>query len=459
MAQLFKNNAKTTLNGSLTAGATSIVVTDASPFGAVTSPDFMLLTLFSGSPENKWEIVKVTAISSNTLTVVRAQEGTTGQAWNSGDAIECRWTAGSANITIRETFSDAAYTVSGANGADRMVGQVGTLSASRTVTLPAASGRAGQRLIILDESGSVTWSNNIVITRAGSDAIYGTNGNSATSIRIWVPYGGVELISDGSAKWIIVRRFPSRWYVRWTANTTFNREPDMKLADVGCQGGGGGGGSSSRGSNFYGGGGGGGVGAWVSRRVDVSGSATFSVTVGDGGIAGATAGANGGAGGTSSFGSLVSATGGNGGAGASTTNGGNGGLGPTVYLGFPYVTSPIVDGTEANAYRTKLSVTSGGAGDGTTVASGATTGQSYGGSAFSGGNKGSFSSGNYTGGGGGAGSIWANGGNGATYSASWTDATPGSLGSGGGGGGTHTDLSFGVPAAGGPGFVEATVFF
>lgn len=458
MAQLFKNNAKTTLNGSLTAGATSIVVTDATPFGAVTSPDFMLLTLYSGSPENKWEIVKVTAISSNTLTVVRAQEGTTGQAWNSGDAIECRWTAGSANVTIRETFSDAAYTVPGANGADRLVGQVGTLSASRTVTLPAASGRAGQRLIILDESGSVTWANNIVITRAGSDAIYGTNGNSATSIRIWVPYGGVELISDGSAKWIIVRRFPSRWYVRWTANTTFNREPDMGWAEVGCQGGGGGGGSSSRGSNFYGGGGGGGVGAWISRQVDISGSSTFSVTVGAGGIAGATAGAAGGTGGTSSFGSLVSATGGNGGTGTSTTNGGNGGSGPTVYLGFPYVSSPILDASETNSFRTRLSVLSGGKGD-NTAASGSPAAEAYGGSGFSGGGKGAFSSGVYTGGGGGAASLWANGGNGATFSATWTNATPGSMGSGGGGGGTHSDLTFGVPSAGGAGFVEATVFF
>ena len=93
--QLFKNNVTTTLNGDLTNVATSIVVTDGSVFGTVASPNYMMLTLFSGSPENKWEIVKVTGITANTLTVTRAQDGTAGVSWSSGDRIGCRMNAGS----------------------------------------------------------------------------------------------------------------------------------------------------------------------------------------------------------------------------------------------------------------------------------------------------------------------------------------------------------------------------
>ena len=43
------------------------------------------------------EIVKVTAISGNTLTVVRAQEGTTARAFSTSNTIEARLTAGIMN--------------------------------------------------------------------------------------------------------------------------------------------------------------------------------------------------------------------------------------------------------------------------------------------------------------------------------------------------------------------------
>ena len=109
--QLFKNNVTTTLNGDLTNVATSIVVTDASVFGAVASPNYMMLTLFSGSPESKWEIVKVTNITSNTLTVERAQDGTTGVAWSSGDRIGSRLNAGSIyGYGGSPTFTDLTVT-------------------------------------------------------------------------------------------------------------------------------------------------------------------------------------------------------------------------------------------------------------------------------------------------------------------------------------------------------------
>lgn len=94
----------------------------------------------------------------------------------------------------RTTFSNANYT---ALATDKYIAQTGTLSASRTVTLPAASALpAGYVLIIADESGTVTSSNTIVLARAGSDTI-----NGATSYTITTPYAQMTLVSDGTSKW------------------------------------------------------------------------------------------------------------------------------------------------------------------------------------------------------------------------------------------------------------------
>lgn len=90
MAQLFLNNAGTTLNGGITNVVTSITVANGAVFGTVTAPDYILATIANAGAETSWEVVKITAVAANVLTVVRAQEGTTGVAWSSGDTIDIR---------------------------------------------------------------------------------------------------------------------------------------------------------------------------------------------------------------------------------------------------------------------------------------------------------------------------------------------------------------------------------
>ena len=100
-------------------------------------------------------------------------------------------------------FSDANYTIptpGSGSGSYTYIRQTGTMSASRTVTLPPANSfPVGTMVIITDESGTVTGSNTIVITRAGSDTI---NGGTTTTINS--AYGSRTLMSDGSSKWTIV---------------------------------------------------------------------------------------------------------------------------------------------------------------------------------------------------------------------------------------------------------------
>lgn len=73
---------------------------------------------------------------------------------------------------------------------------------SATVTLPAANSvAAGRFYLIKDRTGSAA-TNNIVISRAGSDTIDG-----ATSVTIDANYGEVGLASNGSNGWMIVHWF------------------------------------------------------------------------------------------------------------------------------------------------------------------------------------------------------------------------------------------------------------
>ncbi len=97
MTQLLKNNVSGTLANELSAVGTSMTLVDASAFpdpGA----DYYLCTLAgldSNGREDKWEIVRVTAKASNTLSITRAQESTTNRLWPVGTAVQMRLTAGS----------------------------------------------------------------------------------------------------------------------------------------------------------------------------------------------------------------------------------------------------------------------------------------------------------------------------------------------------------------------------
>lgn len=86
-----KNNAKSTLNGAILSGVTSLVVTSASPFptsGNFTCTLWDKSTYPDPSDDPNMEIILVTAVSGTTFTITRAQESTTGVAHSSGHAIE-----------------------------------------------------------------------------------------------------------------------------------------------------------------------------------------------------------------------------------------------------------------------------------------------------------------------------------------------------------------------------------
>jgi len=87
--QIFSNNAKTTLAGAITSTQTTITV--ATGKGALfpnpTSGQQFKVTLVNATDPNIFEICNCTARSGDSLTVVRAQEGTTGKPFLTNDVV------------------------------------------------------------------------------------------------------------------------------------------------------------------------------------------------------------------------------------------------------------------------------------------------------------------------------------------------------------------------------------
>ena len=94
---LFANNCNTTLASSLTNVATTMSVTSATGFPSPTGSQYFYCTLADAATQTTIEIVKVTAVSGTTFTIVRGQDGTTGTIFASGAVVSLRLVAASLN--------------------------------------------------------------------------------------------------------------------------------------------------------------------------------------------------------------------------------------------------------------------------------------------------------------------------------------------------------------------------
>ena len=91
MAYKFINNYETKLTSQATAAATSITVANATGLSLATGEVYRMT--IQSTDASLFELVDVTAISGNTLTVQRAKESTTAQIWPIDSIILCSITA------------------------------------------------------------------------------------------------------------------------------------------------------------------------------------------------------------------------------------------------------------------------------------------------------------------------------------------------------------------------------
>ena len=91
MPVIYSNNASTSLSAGINSSVTTIPIASASGFPSIGTGEYYFATI-ANTANTKIEVVKVTA-GTTSLTVTRAQGGTSAQAFDSGDNFQLRVTA------------------------------------------------------------------------------------------------------------------------------------------------------------------------------------------------------------------------------------------------------------------------------------------------------------------------------------------------------------------------------
>lgn len=142
--QLFANNAIGRLNAGITDVATSFVLQagQGALFPSPTGGDWFIVTLYEigETGEQNHEIVKCTARTGDTLTVTRAQEGTTGRAFLEGTPVELRVTKGALTDIATNSLNVTTATIGTSSGVLKATtGSVSVATAGTDYVVPGGA--------------------------------------------------------------------------------------------------------------------------------------------------------------------------------------------------------------------------------------------------------------------------------------------------------------------------------
>ena len=151
MAYKFINNYETKLTAQATAAATSITVANAAGL-SLTAGQVYRMTIQSADA-SLFELVDVTAISGNTLTVQRAKEATTAQVWPIDSIILCSITADQMMPEQRNIVSSSTFT--SRNGRKQQF----VATANSTMNFAALATDDYIDLLVNPATYALTWSN------------------------------------------------------------------------------------------------------------------------------------------------------------------------------------------------------------------------------------------------------------------------------------------------------------
>jgi hypothetical protein len=184
---------------------TSVTVTtgEGDKFPAVASPHYFMITLVDVSGNR--EIVKVTArtAGSNTMTIVRAQEGTSAREFAQGSYVDQRITAGSLDEFSRAVDVFENYYVCDASAADQadtvndnslasLTGDIGT-SLNATIVLPHSGTGSTTAYNVLQNLDLSSYDNITYIIERGAIITHAAN-----TIDMATPQAGAYQIFNGT---------------------------------------------------------------------------------------------------------------------------------------------------------------------------------------------------------------------------------------------------------------------
>ncbi len=180
MPVILKNNASSTLATAITTSDTGVVVANGSQFPAIAAGEYFYVTLVSQAGQT--EIVKVTARVGNSMTVVRAQDGSSAASFQVGTLVDMRVNAATVNDLADEHDQDI----------DRAInGQLTLVLTGTSSTLTASAGVfADEQYKMLLLSGTPSGTHTITISPNTVQKIYFVQNNTTKSVVFTQGSGG-----------------------------------------------------------------------------------------------------------------------------------------------------------------------------------------------------------------------------------------------------------------------------
>jgi hypothetical protein len=195
MAILLANNAKSALAAAIGALDTTLTVTSGTEglFPSPTAGDYFYATL-EDSTKTIREIVKCTARSGTTLTIVRAQDGSTGNIFAIGSTVEMRVN----KATILDTISAATSAAASATASATAAATSATSAAASYLSFdqrylgaktsdPTLNNQGGALV-----TGALYWnstSNYLAVYSGSSWAPYGSSDPAGTAVAMAIALG------------------------------------------------------------------------------------------------------------------------------------------------------------------------------------------------------------------------------------------------------------------------------
>ena len=202
----FANNAFSTVGTAINNVVTTLVLAsgEGARFPIPSGGDYFLLTLTQATAETSWEIVKVTARSTDTLTIVRGQEGTTAASWGVGSKAQLRLTSGTMDFVasakiIPQNIQSTAYTCV-LDDSGKHILHPSADTTARTFTIPANASVAypvGTAITFVNQASAG------VMTIAITTDVMRLAGAGTTGSRTLAANGIATAIKLTSTEWII----------------------------------------------------------------------------------------------------------------------------------------------------------------------------------------------------------------------------------------------------------------
>lgn len=192
MTVLFANNAGSTLAGAISNTATTANLATGTGvlFPAPTSGQYFVGTFNDAATGLLTEIIHVTNVTSDTITMVRAQESTTALNWSAGDLFNNLLTAGTMGALAQATQLQLWCGTSSGSGNAQTVSPAPALSAytaGQTISFIAGYSNTGATTINVSSLGA---KNIYKQTSSGPSAL--TGGEIVTNNIVFLEYDGTE---------------------------------------------------------------------------------------------------------------------------------------------------------------------------------------------------------------------------------------------------------------------------